>query len=176
MSHEPSHAAGKETYEITCGDDAFGVVHVGRVCIALWRGEVTLARVLLQRAELLRAVSKHRDGAAFICVVEPGASPPGASMRKASIDMINELGARLRCVACVIEGSGFRAAATRSALSGMALLLASRSMKLKFSSTVPEICPWVERHCEGASLESITGAYTQLREHLVRNSLDSCQP
>jgi hypothetical protein len=96
-------------------------------------------------------------------------------MRKASIDMINEVGARLVCVACVIEGSGFRAAATRSALSGMALMLPSRIVKTKFSATLGEVCPWVEKQCEGATFESITRAYAQLREHLARTTLGNCQ-
>jgi hypothetical protein len=57
-------------------------------------------------------------------------------MRKASLKMVTDLGEQLACVACVIEGSGFRAATVRSVLAGMALLLGNNKPAVKFMPDV----------------------------------------
>jgi hypothetical protein len=67
----------------------------------------------------------------------------------------------------VIEGTGFRAAATRNVLSGMSLRVTSPS-ELMFAGTVAEAAPWVVQHCDGVSSVSLTQAHQQLCRELRR--------
>ncbi len=96
---------------------------VGPICVALWQTKPTRALFEVQRSQLHAAVTRAPGQVAFLCVVEATAEPPDDAERAASAAMITSQGARLLGVACVIEGSGFRAAITRTVLSGMVLMI-----------------------------------------------------
>jgi hypothetical protein len=102
--------------------DGVAVAEVGRICIAVWRGSVTDVSFEWQRSGLAQVVARYPQGVAFMCVIEPTAKPPRDELRRSSTQMIASHGARLKCVAVVIEGEGFGAAITRGVISGMALL------------------------------------------------------
>ncbi len=87
-------------------------------------------------------------------------------MRKASSAMIAGYGDRLRWVACVIEGSGFRAAATRSVLSGIALLLSSRVPDAKFTASLTAAIPWLTGKCGPQVAIQLVQAQEELRLRL----------
>ena len=99
--------------------DGLVLARVGTVCIAIWRSDSNLARVALQREALARVVQQAPGTAGFLCVVEKGSAPPNEEARKASAQMLEEHGERLRAVAVVIEGSGFRASIVRSVASSI---------------------------------------------------------
>lgn len=126
-------------------EHSLGIAALGRVCIVVWRDDVTVERFRRQELALQEVVRRYPREAGFMCVVEAGTSPPDERLRAASAEMINAHGDRLRCLACVIEGSGFRAALTRSALSGIALLMARR--ELKFTATVSAAAAWMAPRC-----------------------------
>jgi hypothetical protein len=109
------------------------VAEVGRLCVAIWRGAVTDVSFEWQRSGLAEVVAHHPQGVAFLCVIEPTAKPPREELRQASIRMIASHGARLKCVAVVIEGEGFGAAITRGVISGMAHLRSRKNPASAFS-------------------------------------------
>jgi len=107
--------------------DGVIVGEIGRVCTVIWRTPVTRERFDAQRAGLDRVVARHPEGVGFLCVIETDTVPPPSDpLRRASIAMIAAHADRLRYVACVVEGSGFKAAAARSVLAGMRLVFRGR--------------------------------------------------
>jgi hypothetical protein len=150
---------------ISCAD-GLGIAEVGTVCVVVWRAVVTADRFQRQRDALYDLVDCHPEGVGLLCVIEPNTPPLEDRMRRASIDMVEGLGTRLRCITCVIEGSGFRAAATRSILSGMALLLSKVKSDVKFTATVVEAARVVAQHCDAVSTAQLIDACEQVRTRL----------
>lgn len=128
-----------------CGD-GLAVAEAGPVCVVVWRSAVIVPRFEKQKAGLATVVANHPGKAAFLFVVEPTAAPPDEALRKASTQMVASHGDRLRCVAGVIEGTGFKAAVTRSVLSGMTLLLGKREVPVSYFARVGEASRWVSEH------------------------------
>lgn len=123
--------------------DGVGVAEVDNVCVVVWRREVTRPRFDAQYAGLSEVVARSPDGAGFLCVIEPSAGPPDDELRRASAKMISTHQTRLRAIACVVEGTGFRNAVSRSALSGIALLIGRRSMPFSVFGTVGPATDWM---------------------------------
>ena len=105
-------------------------------------------------AQLAAAVARNPGKVAFLCVVESSADPPDDAERNASAAMVNEHGANLLGVACVIEGTGFRGAITRTVLSGIALVIRSR-VSIKMFESVRAASPWLARCVHLASLPEL---------------------
>jgi hypothetical protein len=143
-------------------DETVAVAETGAICVALWRGAVTKVPFEWQRSSLAEVVQRHPRGAGFLCVIEPTAKPPDDELRKASTQMVLSHGERLSCVACVIEGEGFRAAVTRGALSGMVLLLRNRKSRISFFSKIPEAARWMSGMLPMESAD----AFTAIVEHI----------
>jgi hypothetical protein len=122
--------------------------------VALWRDEVDLPRFQRQAEGLAAVTAKHPGRTAFICIVETTCSPPDDDLRKRSVALVRQHDPQLACVAAVIEGTGFRAAVTRSILSGMAQLLRTRARR-SFFADVRSAASWIGRHVdvEAPSLE-----------------------
>jgi hypothetical protein len=128
--------------------DGIAIGEVANACVVVWRGAVTRPRFDLQREGLQQVIGRHPEGVGFLCVIEPTATPPGDELRRASADMISELQRKLRCIACVVEGTGFRNAVARSALSGMALILGRRTVPLSVFGTVGASTTWMVPHID----------------------------
>ena len=154
-----SSASAERT--ITCRH-ALGIAHVGPVCLVVWHDAVTPDRFELQRSALRSLAAQQAQPIGFICVVQPTAPPPDAAMRRASVALIDELGPRLECVACVIEGSGLVATTTRSVLSAMAVLLRRATRQIKFTDSVTAAATWMESRCAGASATVLLAAHANL--------------
>lgn len=131
-------------------------------CIAVWRSKPTFSNFQLQRESLTKLARRAPGQAVLLCVVEADCKPPDDSVRKASSEMVSELGANLRRVACVIEGSGFLAAITRSVLSGMQLLVRSGT-DVKFFRSVTDAVLWMRSNDDAASARDYANAVDALR-------------
>lgn len=112
------------------------------VSIAIWRRKPTRERFNIQKKCLDEVVAKNLGKAAFICVVEPTSEPPDDDIRKASSLMISSHEKNLKCVALVIEGTGFRSAITRTVLSGIVMLIRTPA-PIKFFDTPKSACLWL---------------------------------
>jgi hypothetical protein len=145
------------------GNDAVAVGESGGVCVVIWRGAVTTEPFELQRAGLAEIVDGNPDGAALLCIVEPTAKPPDDALRKASSQMIAAHGERLRCVACVIEGEGFKNAINRGALAGMVLLLRNKKTAVSVFATVREALQWMSGYVEVRSVTDFEATAEYIR-------------
>jgi hypothetical protein len=112
------------------------------VVIAMWRRKPTWELFDIQKKALDAVVSKNPGKSAFICVVESTSEPPDDDIRKASSLMVTAHEKNLKCVALVIEGSGFRSAITRTVLSGM-VMIARTPSPIRFFDTPTSACAWV---------------------------------
>jgi hypothetical protein len=112
------------------------------VSIAIWRRKPNRELFEVQKKCLDAVVSKNIGKSAFVCVVEPTSEPPDEDLRKAASAMISSHEKNLKCVALVIEGTGFRSAITRTVLSGIVMMIRTPA-PIKFFDTPKSACLWV---------------------------------
>ncbi len=137
-----------KTSHVLYGDDGVIVAEVGAICVVIWRKDVVEHRFREQATGLAQVVRNHRGGdAAFLCIIESTCRPPDDQLRRASIDMVAAHDGDLSCVACVVEGSGFRAAVGRSVLSGMSLIFSGRKAPVSVFASVPSAVDWMSERC-----------------------------
>lgn len=141
--------------------DGLLVGSIGPVSLAIWRSKPTPELFEIQRRELNAAVLRNPGKVAFLCVVEPSADAPEQEVRDASAAMITSLGSKLVACACVIEGSGFRAAITRTVLTGMALVTRSAAPN-RFFEHVSVASTWLNERL------GRTGRESELAENVER--------
>lgn len=146
--------------------DGVGVGEIGSLCVVIWRQGVTRERFEQQRAGLTEVVRRHPQGVGFMCVIEPTTKPPDDRLRKASLEMITALGPKLRCLTVVIEGEGFRAAITRSVISGMALLL-PRQTPGTAAESAHRAAKWMAAHMPLESTDKVVEFVENLRGMLA---------
>lgn len=132
------------------------------VFFAVWSTKPTPELFELQRAGLAAAVTASPGRVFFLCVVSPNADPPDQTERDASSRMITGHGARLLGTACVVEGTGFRAAITRTVLTGIALFIRTPS-PITFFETVDGAQQWIQRRSPGGDLSQLAAQVDQLR-------------
>lgn len=118
------------------------IASYGQICAALWNTKPTLALFEEQRAALEACTRRYPGQTLFLCVVSASADPPDKPVRDASALMIKEHAADLLGCACVIEGTGFRAAITRSVLTGMTLL-ARTPVPIAFFERISGAAEWL---------------------------------
>jgi hypothetical protein len=130
------------TLRILHRSDALVAAELGNVCILYWRKGPTRSTFNAQKAALDGLVARVGSGVAVVCVVEPEADPPSEELRKASSKMITDHGQKIKAVALVIEGNGFRAAITRTVLSGITFMIRT-PVPMKFFVTPKQAAVWV---------------------------------
>lgn len=113
---------GGARLEVKHSGDGLVMASLGPISIAIWKSKPTRLLFEIQRNELAKVVDQHRGTAAFVCLIQEDTPDPDDDVRKASADMLAHHGTNLAGVACVIEGSGFRAAITRTVLTGIMML------------------------------------------------------
>lgn len=133
------------------------------MCVCIWRGAVTPASFERQRSALAEVVDLHPGGAGFLCIIEATATPPNDALRRASVEMLASHGNRLKCVGCTIEGTGFKAAVTRSVLSGMALVFANRKTPVSFFANVSDTVAWMSDWLPRGATVNAVAAVAELR-------------
>jgi hypothetical protein len=154
-----------ESYRLLSNEDGLGIAEIGTTLLVRWRGAVTPAPFERQRAALEAMAARHPGGANLLCVIEEGAAAPDSVMRKATSEMVAQLGDRVRCIACVVEGRGFKAAAVRSVLSSMALL---RKIKVeqKFTATFTDAAHWIALRVPNVSVTALCDGHEQLKQSM----------
>jgi tRNA A-37 threonylcarbamoyl transferase component Bud32 len=149
---------------LSCADGV-AVAEFGAACIVIWRAKVTRPRFELQSAGLAEVVRRHPEGAVFLCVIESTAEPPDDDLRQASVEMVASQQAGLKCIACVVEGVGFRSAISRLALSAMTHVFRGRTVPLGIFSQARAAATWMRARCS-LDVESLTGAVEFARANL----------
>lgn len=154
--------------EIVQTGDGVVMAQVGAVCVAVWRKKPTPERFELQRTCLDAAVKRQPGKVVFMCLVESGTEPPDDNIRKASSAMISGHGENLRAVACVIEGTGFKAAISRTVLSGIQFLIRTPS-PIKYFESIPTGGAWLGQFVQIGALTNFVEQVEQARLALVKN-------
>lgn len=132
------------------------------VFFALWSTKPTPELFQLQRAGLAGAVSAAPGNIFFLCLVSPNADPPEQAERDASSQMITSHGSRLLGTACVVEGSGFRAAITRTVLTGIVLFIRTPA-PIAFFETVDAAAFWMQRRVPTTDLSQLAIELDKIR-------------
>lgn len=154
-------------------DAVLSVAAHGPVCIVLWRGAVTKPTFEVQRAALESVVKAH-DVAALLCIIEAGAKPPDEALRRASVEMVRSHRERLRCVACVFEGVGFKAASNRAILSGMAMFYEKApGQQVGVFATVDESAVWLGKHMKLLSPSALPVDVARMRSWMTAFASES---
>ncbi len=163
------------TLLVTHNADGLLMAMLGPICLALWQTKPTPERFAVQRRQLHAAIKREPGKLAFLCVVSAQAEPPEDAERKASADMISSQGDNLLGVACVIEGMGFRAAITRTVLTGVMLLIRSPT-PLKLFDSVRHASPFLARCVKRPSLFELDAEFERARALAIPASSASGAP
>jgi hypothetical protein len=92
-----------------------------RVMIILFRVDSTMAAVR-SGYEIFDRLAREYPGVFLLTIVEKDARMPSVVVRDAVAEFLSQAAGRMILSAVVYEGTGFRAAAVRSVVSGLAML------------------------------------------------------
>jgi hypothetical protein len=148
--------------QVTYRGSGLVVGHFGHVCVAIWTTKPTRALFDWQRMALADSVQRHPGSALFMCVVSSKADAPDQDVREASTKMIASHEQRLAGCACVIEGSGFRAAITRTVLTGITSVVRT-PCPFGFCDSVQGGSDWLGRHSPRGSLSGLVEEVARVR-------------
>jgi hypothetical protein len=155
---------GDSAMKVLCLVDGLATAEVDRTCVLLWRKVVTESRFQIQR-EAIEYVAEHYPGeASILCVIEPTSEPPPQALREAASALLTRLAPQLRCVAYVIEGSGFRAATIRGVLSGIERLRPN-AYSTRYFANVGQAAAWIGVQ-NGTKSMSLVDAAHRLRARM----------
>jgi len=102
-----------QDYALACWNEIAAVV---------WRHETTVDAVRCLQSAVADLSQAHPKGIGMLTVVAERAPLPSSAARKALADLLSESSAFIRCSAVIMEGSGFRAAAVRSVVTGLTMM------------------------------------------------------
>lgn len=114
------------------------------VVISVWRKETTLQGVANAKRVFDAAMDEHPGGVFLVTVVEFEATMPPPESRDALARLLADGSGRTILSAVAYEGTGFRAAAIRSIVSGLALL-ARLPYPHQIFASVDDACAWFSR-------------------------------
>lgn len=103
-------------------DDHIIMVWERSVCV-VWKRATTLAGIEKLSSVYKEQAVRYPDGIYLLTIVEPTAPLPPPEAREALAIFLRSGGGRTRLSAVVHEGNGFRAAAVRSVVTGLAMLV-----------------------------------------------------
>lgn len=122
MSDDPGIKRELTALQVTHRDDHCAMGVVGNVMIAVWSDETQVGTVRLLGAEVKRLAARWpRAAVGLLQVVEDTCAPLGPDERSEFSKILKSGGDYIRCSSVVFEGSGFRAAALRGIVTGVAL-------------------------------------------------------
>lgn len=134
----------------------FASASFGPLAISIWD---TTARVDDARiaADLLTTVSRRDSPILVLAVLGPETPPPDGPVRDMLAKRLTELGEKkISCVANVVEGQGFRAAALRGVLIGMAAIIRPKYPQVTCAS-VPEGSQVIAENSGGRLMATAVG-------------------
>jgi hypothetical protein len=137
----PAPGKGLEIVEDD-SDHAIGVWH--NSVFAIWRGETTQQSVAHLAMILFRVHQTERANVGLLQYVAPDASVPSKDTRDALANLLREARGRVACSAVVAPGTGFRIAAGRAVVTGIAML-ARPGFPHQVFSTLEEAAEWQSR-------------------------------
>jgi hypothetical protein len=158
-------------------DDADNCIARHRhIFVIIRRGRQTIEHVRRTREAIAAYVAEARGEArlGLLHVYEAAAELPDRECRRATAEIIEELGAHLACGATVIEGDGLRHAMLRLAVRSLSALAAT-SVRRFIGDSVDEAIRWLgsalpREGAEPIDQVALVAVVTGLRERRVRTS------
>lgn len=93
------------------------------IVVAHWFAETTFPAIHGLDALVKRAAHRHPEGVCLIQVVSPGAAMPSGEARSELASLLRSRASALLGSAVVMPGEGFRVAAARAVVTGLAMLV-----------------------------------------------------
>lgn len=115
-------AGAPEAWHIVERNDDYVLASWQQIFAVVWRRETTLAAALALHRQCLAFATKHPRGIGLLTIVSTAAPMPASSARQQIADFLAQGSGYIKCSAVVMEGTGFRAAAVRSVVTGLTLL------------------------------------------------------
>lgn len=134
----------------------------GPVAIAAWEGVGTLQDAQTA-TQMLRAMADSHEEILMLGILGPNASPAPSEVRDLVSGGIRDLGPKLRGVAAVVEGQGFRGAAVRAALLGITMVLRPAHPQKSYA-TVAEAVVFLAHQKKGLKEAALLQAISELRQ------------
>ena len=149
-------------------DEGLVMLEIGSTCIAIWRDEPTEFQFGRQLVAFRNVIEEHAKKVGFLCIIGETSHPPKESIRKATMRMFDEHREQVACLASVIEGRGFRAAITRSVLSGMTHMFGSREFPAKITDSITHAAQWMANYSDIGALDVFATTVESYRSLLRR--------
>lgn len=169
-------APGAPGLEVRRHDEHHVLAVCRNVAVVLWVKETQLSAVG-GMGELLGELTRGDRRSALLQIAEPSALVPTTEAREAIMAVLKLHTSSLLASAVVFEGDGFRAAAARAVVSGIALM-ARLDFPHQIFASVPSALEWIEsrqsepkRHL-GDGLERAIG---QLRSAVQQQQADKAR-
>jgi hypothetical protein len=138
----PSVVSASQLLLLSMQKRAYAFYRWENVAINLWSSQPTLEAVGVMSELTERSVSDCPGGIASIHCLDAGVGLPTAEARIALAELVKRYPKHVICAAAMLQGEGFWASATRSALTGI-MLLAPRSFGLRFFAEPQALCAYV---------------------------------
>ncbi len=149
-------------------DEGLVMAEIGSICVAIWRTEPTEFLFDRQLVAFRTVIEQHAEKIGFLCVVESCSPPPKESIRRATLRMFGENRKHVACVASVFEGKGFRAAISRSVLSGMIHVFGTREFPAKITDSITHAAQWMANYVDIGRLDTFATTVGLYRNLLLR--------
>jgi len=117
-----SLAFQSESWAIVAKREDYVLASWQQVFAVIWRRETTLVGATHLRSACKDFARRHPRGIGLLTIVAENAPLPPSAARNEVAAFLAEGSAFIKCSAVVFEGSGFRAAAVRSVVTGLTLL------------------------------------------------------
>lgn len=138
----PGAGPATPTMDIRHTDANCSVVTHGSCFIVIWHNDTELSAVR-RLSEIFRGfIDQQPSKVTFLTIVDAGAPVPSSEARTALASFMSQAGERIGASAVIFEGSGFRAAAVRSVVTGLTML-ARQGYPHKVFATLTEGIMWI---------------------------------
>lgn len=99
----------------------YALASLNEIVAIIWRHETAIEGIQSSNQLVTEVARNHPKGIALLTVISAVVPMPSSEARTALSELMNKH-RLIRCSAVIMEGTGFRAAAVRSVVTGLALL------------------------------------------------------
>ncbi len=124
------------------------------VCITVIRDELNLDDVEAVRKSYKTFATETDKGFISVVIAMPDVGMPSEEARKAIPDMMKGFEKNLLAMVGILESTGFKAAAVRSAMAVMSMLSRTNYPR-KIAASVHEAVPWISSHVVPSSTADV---------------------
>lgn len=143
----------REPWNILEKDDNYVLASWQQIFAVVWRWDTTLEGAQALQRECSKFAMRHPRGIGLLTIVSEKAPMPASPARQAVASFLTHGSSYIKCSAVLMEGTGFRAAAVRSVVTGLTML-AKQAYPHRVCS-VPDAVSMLSRELPVASGQAI---------------------